>query len=222
MDEKHREQLGLDQYPANSKKDSVDINAAPKERKKIVQGTIKKKKRSLVKRVGEEFLEDDGQSVGNYILYDVLIPAAKDLISDMMNSSLEMFFWGSTRPSNRRVSTKGRPGTTGSRVNYGGLSTGLTRDARQERTISRGGRSRHDFDEIIIETRGEAEEVLAHLVDLTIDYNQATVADLYGAVGISSNFTDDRYGWTDLRGVTPVRARGGGYILNLPRAIPLD
>lgn len=222
MDAKHRDQLGLDQYPSNSKQDKVEDTEAPKERKKIVQGTVKKKKRSLVKRVGEEFLEDDSQSVGNYILYDVLIPAAKDLISDMINSSLEMFFWGSTRPGTRRVNTKGRSNTTGSRVNYGGLSTGLVRDSRQERTISRGGRARHDFDEIIIETRGEAEEVLAHLIDLTVDYNQATVADLYGAVGISSNFTDDRYGWTDLRGVTPVRARGGGYILNLPRALPLD
>ena len=87
--------------------------------------------------------------------------------------------------------------------------------------MSRTSRARHDFDEIILETRGEAEEVLSHLVDLTIDYQQATVADLYDLVGITSNFTDNKYGWTDLRSASVTRVRDG-YLINLPRTQILD
>ena len=65
--------------------------------------------------------------------------------------------------------------------------------------FSRGSRARHDFDDILFESRGEAEDVLSHLVDLTIDYGVASVADFYDLSGIESQFTDNKYGWTNLR-----------------------
>ena len=49
-----------------------------------------------------------------------------------------------------------------------------------------------------------------------------TVADLYDLVGLNHNFTDNKYGWTNLRNAQPVRDRDGYYILKLPRAVPID
>jgi hypothetical protein len=56
---------------------------------------------------------------------------------------------------------------------------------------------------------------------LTFDYGQASISDLYELVGITANFTDNKWGWTDLRSSSVSRARDG-YLLNLPRPILLD
>ena len=72
-----------------------------------------------------------------------------------------------------------------------------------------------------METRVEAEEVLDRLFDWIERYEQVAVAELYEMVGISGNFTDQKWGWTDLRGATVSRV-GRGYLLNLPRPEPLD
>ena len=221
-DNEEREKL-VETFPSNRKTKRMESKPEklPEERKveKVIAGTVRKQKRGFGKKIAETLLEDDSKSVGNYILHDILIPALRSLIFETITGGIEQFLWGG-RQSKRYPRDDGR-----SRVNYGASYRSLDRDrdARDRgRDISRAGRARHDFDEIVLETRGEAENVLEHLVDLTIDYGQATVADLYDLVGATSSFTDNKYGWTELRGVNAVRARGGGYLLNLPRTQLLD
>jgi len=84
------------------------------------------------------------------------------------------------------------------------------------RSISRSARSRHDFDDIILETRGEAEDVLSHMVDLIEDYGVASVGDYYDLLGIESNFTDNKYGWINVADGYVDRVRDG-YCIRLPR-----
>jgi hypothetical protein len=86
--------------------------------------------------------------------------------------------------------------------------------------MSRMARSRHDFDEIVLQSRTEAEEVIDRLFDLVSRYDTATVADLYELVGIQGSHTDHKWGWTDLRGADVSRTRDG-YLLDLPDPIPL-
>jgi hypothetical protein len=87
--------------------------------------------------------------------------------------------------------------------------------------MSQRGRAKHDFDEIVLDQRSEAEEVIDRLYDVVNKYEQATVADLYDLVGLSSNHTDHKWGWTDLRGSGVSRIRDG-YLLDLPDPEPLD
>lgn len=214
------------EYPTNShvKRQTPSIEEPPKNQK-IVTGTAKKQKKSLSRRFAETFLEDDSKSVGQYILHDVLIPAAKSMLSDMIGGGLDMMLFGERRRGGYSGSSIRRDGGR-TVVNYGAFSRGDQRESRdprdRRREISRGARARFDFDEVVLETRGEAENVLAHLVDLTIDYGMASVADLYELCDIETNFTDNKYGWNDLRGASVTRARSGGYLLNLPRPQPID
>ena len=46
--------------------------------------------------------------------------------------------------------------------------------------------------------------------------------DLYDLVGISGQYTDNKYGWVNIKNAEPVRTIGGGYMLKLPKAIPLN
>ena len=58
-------------------------------------------------------------------------------------------------------------------------------------------------------------------MDELIDtYGQVSVADLYDLVGKSCNYTDNNYGWTNLRNAEPVRVRDG-YMLKMPKVGPI-
>lgn len=91
----------------------------------------------------------------------------------------------------------------------------------EPRTVSRQARARHDFDEIILENRVEAEEVLDRLFERIEEYGTATVADLYDLVGMTGDYTDNKYGWTGLATASVSRTKGG-YVLDLPRPEVLD
>ena len=83
-------------------------------------------------------------------------------------------------------------------------------------------RSGFDFDEIIFETRGDAEAVLDAMYDILNQYKVVSVAELYDLASITThNYTCNNYGWVDLRGSSVVRVRDG-YILKLPRALAID
>lgn len=69
-------------------------------------------------------------------------------------------------------------------------------------------------------TRVEAEETLTQMFDLLEKFDAVTVADLYELSGISSNYMDHKWGWTDLRGSNVTRTRQG-YLLDLPQPEPL-
>ena len=216
MGEIDRTSLRTD-FPSNSKTRRSPETRPPEKRVvKVTKGAVRQQPKSFGKKFAEIFLEDDTKSVGAYILHDVLIPAAKTMISDMVGGGIEMLLFGERRGSRTR-----REGGR-SYTSYGSYYSDRDRDRdRDRRSISPVSRARHDFDEIVLETRGEAEEVLSHLVDLTIDYGMATVADLYDLVGITSQFTDNKFGWTDLRDASVSRVRGG-YLINLPKTQVLD
>ena len=52
-------------------------------------------------------------------------------------------------------------------------------------------------------------------------YGIVSVADMYDLVGIATNYTDNKYGWTNLRNAEPIRV-ANGYMLKLPKAGPID
>ena len=184
------------------------------ERKKlepIAKGKTKKK--SEVKKLADVFIAEDVTSVKDYVINDVLIPAAKKAISDIITNGIDMILYGEARGRDRRGS--------GSKVSYTKYYD-RERDRDYDRSRSRTTRrSVYDYDDIILDTRGEAEEVLNRMDDLIDAYDIVSVADLYDLVGIQGNYTDNKYGWTNLRNATVQRVRDG-YLLKLPKALPLD
>jgi hypothetical protein len=47
-------------------------------------------------------------------------------------------------------------------------------------------------------------------------YETVSVADLYELLGVTSSYTDEKWGWVDLREATIRRVRDG-YLLDLPK-----
>lgn len=78
-----------------------------------------------------------------------------------------------------------------------------------------------DIIEPIFATRRDTEEILNYMGDLIDEYGFATVADLYDLIGASGNYTDNKYGWTDISNAEIVRVRDG-YMIKLPKIRKLD
>lgn len=201
-------------YKANSHKVREEQKSKEVVKKDIQPvAKAKTKKKSEVKKFADVFIAEDITSVKDYVVNDVLIPAAKKAISDIITNGVDMILYGEAKGRDRR-----RDG--GSRVSY---TKYYERDRDRDRDYdrSRTRRSVYDYDDIILDTRGEAEDVLNRMDDLIDAYGMVSVADLYDLVGISGNYTDNKYGWTNLRNAEVRRTRDG-YLLKLPKALPFD
>ena len=84
-------------------------------------------------------------------------------------------------------------------------------------------RGRFDLDDLVFDYRRDAEATLEQMDDMIERYGWATVLDLYESadLGASAPWTANKYGWTSLRSAEVVKARDG-YVIKLPKAMPLD
>ena len=177
---------------------------------KVVTGVVKTKKKNKFNKFMSEIVSDDAKSVKSYVFGEVLIPAIKKAISDIVTDGIDIILYGESRRSGNRRSTSDR-------VSYRNYYD-RPRDRMDNRPILSGN---YSFDDIILSSRGEAEEVLARMDELIESYGLVRVADLYDLVGITGNYTDNKYGWTNIVNANIVRVRDG-YMIRMPRAIPID
>lgn len=211
------------EFPPNSRKVTKPVQAEePKKVEKIVTGEVVQRKKSLGARFKETFVGGDARSVAGYVVLEVLVPAAKDMAADAVQQGLEKLLFGEIRSAGRRP----RTGTSTGYTSYNRFSqpSVTPRDGHRvdpREAISKRGRATFDFDEIVLQTRAEAEAVIDSLFQLVSQYEVASVSDLYNLVGITTTFTDNKWGWTDLRGAGATRI-STGYLLDLPRPEPID
>lgn len=201
-----------EEYKSNSHRSKEGKTEALTDRKKVekvVHGRVRTKPKSGVSKITDIFISEDAANVKSYIVMDVLVPAVKKAISDIVRDGIDMILYGES---------KGRKSSSVSGyVSYRDYSRSDDRDRfRDSRS-----RSSYAHDDIILDSRGEAEEVLTRMDELIDTYGNVSVADLYDLVGKSSEYTDNKYGWTNIRNAEPIRVRDG-YMLKLPKALPIN
>ncbi len=212
-------EVNMDDLKPNSHQYNKDSEKTEEKKvEKIVSEPAVRKKKSLGRRFLDIFLAEDVGDVKSYLLYDVLVPAIKENIADAINGAIGMIFFGEV---SRRMSGRNNGNKNNSRVNYGGyFNGGNDRRERMPRSYREETNGRSRADDIVIASRADAEQVLDEMYELLDQYKQVTVADFYDMVGISSEFTDHKFGWTDLRGARVTRVRDG-YRIELPRETAL-
>lgn len=204
----------MDNFVPNSnkfKEEQKNKLVERKERKpisKVTKGKVKVKKKSELHKLADTFISEDAAKVKSYVIGDVLIPAIKKAISDIVTNGIDMILYGEAGHSKRSSS---------SRISYSKYYDDRRDDRRSSTSASR---SRYDYDDVIFETRDEAKEVLERMDELIDLYGVASIADFYDLAGITGNYTDNKYGWTNLASADVVRVRDG-YTIKLPRVRPL-
>lgn len=199
----------MEEYPSNSHKVHED-NEPIKEKKveKVISGTAKVRKKGCFDKLADVFISEDASNVKSYILMDVLIPSIKKAVSDIVTNGIDMILYGGQNPNRSRS-------TSGTRVSYRSYYDSGRREPERPRARI------YSYDDVVLATRGEAEEVLASLDGMIDKYKIVSVADLYDFVGIQGSFTDNRYGWMDLSMAKIVHV-SDGYLLKLPQPKPID
>ena len=202
----------MEEYKPNSNKFKEGHREPPPEKKveKVITGSAKSKKKNEIRKFADVFISEDVANVKSYILMDVLVPAIKKAVSDIVRNGIDMILYGETGHT--------KSNSTASKISYRNYYE-KENDYKRDRGYS-GTRTGYNLDDVILDTRGEAEEVLSRMDELVSSYGLVSVADLYDLVGITGNYTDNKYGWTDIRSASPVRVREG-YMLKLPKVLPL-
>lgn len=211
-----------DPFPPNSHRSKAGPpEMEPKKIERITSGEVARGKRGLGRRFKETFFGGDLKTAAALAASAVVIPAIQDMVGEFFHTMVDNTIHGTERKTAYRRQSSSVPGGYGNvqpQINYSGMSTKPAAKVEQGgRTLSRSARSRHDFADIVIQDRREAEEVHERLYDLLSRYGSVAVADLYELTGIVSSHTDHKWGWTDLRGSRVLPLRGNqGYLLDLP------
>lgn len=206
------------EFPPNSEVSKRQLGQEDKNIERVVSGEAKRRKPPLRKQFKDVFVGGTLRGAWQFVVLDVVLPMAKDLVVEAGHQGLEKLIFGEGR---RYRGSSPPPSGPYGHVNYTRYSSGPSRMPSAQRAMSRRARSTQDFDEIVLDSRTEAEEVIDRLYDLVGKYDTATVADLYELVGLASSHTDYKWGWADLHGAGVTRIRDG-YLLDLPDPIPLD
>ena len=204
----------MKEYQPNSHR-SKEMQAAEtmpeKKIEKVVTGKVKTRD-NKGRKFADVFISEDAANVKSYIVMDVLVPAIKKAVSDIVTDGIDMILYGGTGRS-------GSSRKSGSKVSYRSYYDDRRDDRRDSDRYS--ARSRFEYEDIVFESRGEAESVRRQMIEVTERYGFVTVADMYDMADLTAPYTSNNYGWVNVRSAEPVRVRDG-YILKLPKASPID
>ena len=194
-----REALGLPEDGKTSDKKTVE---------QIAQGKAAPQSKTGWRHFVGLLFGGDPKEVCLAVGRDVAVPALQNFLFDSGIETLERLIFGETRTEHRRNSTRrdyvGYSKRSGSRS-----AVGAREETRRTRAV-------HHFKDVILETRDEADSVLSRMYDIIQTYKMITVAELYGLVGITAEYTDESWGWKDLRSASIRRVREG-YLIDLPQ-----
>lgn len=163
---------------------------------------------SRTKRVSQDL-----KDVGSGLMGDVIIPAFKNMLYDFITSgSSQMIFHddrGVKRGNTRRKSR-----------DYNSI---YDDDTRASYSGSRIRTRRNIVQDIVLNTRQDARDIIDELSENIDHYGFTTVADYYECCSQTPRPQDNNYGWdrASFKGVH-IEAAGGGFVIDFPRPIPID
>ena len=204
----------MEDYRPNSHKSKAEAaqQLAEKKVEKVISGAVKTRKKSGVTKIANELISEDASRVKSHLLLEVLVPAVKKLIKDIVVDGIEMVLYGeSGRSSGRRQGNAGY-------VSYNSYSDRRGSDRYGSETRTRTG---YGYEDLSFEDKRDAENVLARMDEMMATYGVASVADLYDLAGVSHSYTDNKYGWTNIRSAEIIRVRDG-WVIRMPKALPID
>lgn len=177
----------------------------------VTSQKVKVQKKTAGKKVLESFITTDAETLGDYIFNDVIVPLIKRGIVETVN----MILYNNPRSIDSK-------GNSASKISYGGYVNSAFKAAPQQALPLKKKSQTFDFENIIFETRRDAENVLNAMYEAIKAYGDVSVLDFYDLADINTdNFTAHKYGWTDLSSADILRGHNGYYI-KFPDVRPIN
>lgn len=214
----------VEDFPSNAIGSSEENDHRP-----ALKGKVKRKQ-SIFRSVRDEFISEDADNMGTYLLNDILFPALRDLINDICHGAIDAAFGGGgyRRGSSRR-------GRGGSYISY---------DRMYDRPSRRSRRSRYDDDDDYDDrprrrripdcseytfdadrfgsssaAKRAAMDLLDDMADRLEEYGEVNVAWFLDQIGedVVGSWNAEDWGWTNLAGVKVRGSSRNGWYIDLPR-----
>lgn len=202
--------------------------AARPKMEKVVQTEVVKRKKPLGRKVRDTFTNEDARSVGQFIVMDVIVPSVKDLVYEIVMQALGRSMYGNVaaRGVNRFMQGPQTGPGGGQMISYNLMAKPQAGNLRAmapdgPTAMTTAAQSRHAFEELVFNNRGEAEVVLSRLQDVINEYRMVSVSELYELIGHPTSHTDNKYGWYNLAGAG-VQQVHRGFVLTLPKPVVFD
>lgn len=191
----------MEEYKGNSFKSKE--RAEHKRAEKVIKGNVRIEKKSGLKKLCDIFVSDDIGDIKSYIMWDVVVPTVKKTISDIITNGTQMILYGG------RVKK-----SPSSKISYREYYS-------RDEIYSTRMRGVYDYDNVTVDTMGEARDVIEGLDEIIARYGIASVGDFYDLLGKTGSHTDYKYGWNDIHTADIIRVPNG-YKIKLPRAVPIN
>ena len=198
------------QLPTNSNLSKEQKNELPVE--------VKVRKKNELSKIAKAFFPEAPGDVKTYLVTDILIPSLKKLIYDIVTNGFNAILYG----ENGSKSSSSMASKVSYRKYYDDKQPSYS-STRYEARV----KDSYDYDDIIFNTRDDAELILKMMEEAIDKYQIVTVDDYYDFVRsiykirIDSTHTDRNYGWISLRGTNIVRNRSG-WVIDFPKISPID
>lgn len=199
----------------------VQEKASKPEVKKVnYEGGVTVKKQSAWSKFTETFIKEDLPDVGDYILWDIIVPTIARTINDIICGASNRIFLGSgySQPSGLYRS---QGATYVKRTDYGAQSR--TQTARTTRQSHEGPSSRRpsfNASDVRFDNREAAETVLDSMIEyLEQAYPTLTVNEFFMMADAGTPpYTVENWGWTisDMADASVIGNIHEGYFIKLP------
>ena len=180
-----------------------------------LQGKVIQKKPSFASKLKETFIAEDARDVGDYILWDILIPTIKRTIREIIVGSADRVFLGTSVPQSSHLVRENGTTRVVTRSDYSAISS-------KKNTVTSlpvANRSPNfGINDVIFESYEDAANTLDRMVDYLETYGLVRVEDFFDLVGKSAPYTAQNWGWRSLSSATIITVRGG-YFIKLPTPI---
>jgi hypothetical protein len=214
---------GLEGGNSHRARAAAEAASAPAPKREKLESVVKKgqviqKKPNILKRTARSMVAEDVNNVGDFVVTDILVPALRNLIYDVIVGGAGRTIFGSAQARRPGIS----PGVFGTAQNLKTAYHNVTNSApAAQPAMSRQAQARFDFSEISLTDHSEAILIIELLKQRIAEYGTASVADLYDLLGHTGGHTDQNWGWKDLSTAKPHQNRSG-FVLDLPHPIVLS
>nr|DAU82611.1 MAG TPA: hypothetical protein [Caudoviricetes sp.] len=212
-------------YNKVAQKKRVDVEDSGESLEKHIQPVAKGKVRKpgVGKWMSNVFFGEEGfRGMATHMFTEVIVPSIQNTVADVAISAVQRAIFGNDYIHRRHSGSYwGRTPNNVTRMDSwrGGQKDYTQSYAKRSRTAS------NFVEEIVFETRQDAQEVFNILLANLETYGVVTVGDFYELSDQPAKFTDQSFGWTianggqGLAGARIVAARGGGFKIQFPMPV---
>lgn len=202
----------MNEFKSNSQR-SKDLKNLPetkeKRERRTIGGDVKLKPKNAFVRFSDLFFAEDLASAKQHIIEQVVMPKLHDVIIGAVN----ILFYGSSATRSSSQSSP-KPHYT-SYYNPGDMQSAKAAPRKRDT-------EEFDIYHLTLDTRDDAVLVKEEMMQNISDYGLGTIADLKGILRVKPISTDYDYGWKTFSNAKIVPLTNGKYLLEIPRAIPLE